>query len=305
MTARWTDGGFLRSVLEWADNELRRIGYARTGDPQQFHVRPWSTVLRLPTSAGNVYLKAVPPYLVHEIALTAWLARQLPGHVLPVLASDVRRGLMLLPDGGRRLRETGTDPRGWQRMVAQYAEVQLAVAPDVAQLLRLGVPDRRLALLPAALAAVLPGEVALIERYTALCAELADAGIPETIQMDDLHDGNVFVDGERLMVFDWGDASISHPFVCLGMILSTFAAREGLALDHGPVERLRDAYLEPFSRFGAPEALRRAAQLAQRVAPTVRILAWKLAMVETAPDENGAWGESLDELIEQQRTALA
>lgn len=303
--SRWTDDLWRAPALDWAERELRRLGYDVAGAAEQFHIRPWSTIFRLPTSRGNVYLKAVPADLAHEVALTRWLADHFPERVLPVLAADVRHGLMLLPEGGARLREVGTDLRGWERLVRGYAELQLLVAPHVTDLLLIGVPDRRLALLPRAFAEILPGSGSAGARYAALCAELASIGIPETIQMDDLHDGNVFVDGERLRVFDWGDASISHPFVCLGMILQTFAQRGRLAREDAAVGRVRDAYLEAFSAFSAFERLRRAARLAELVAPTVRILAWQMALGKVpAQDRAGESGETLEELIEQQRSAL-
>jgi len=179
------------------------------------------------------------------------------------------------------------------------------VAPYAPELLALGVPDRRLVRLPDALAGVLPAPELAITRYAALCSELAAVGLPETIQMDDLHDGNVFVDGDRLQVFDWGDASIAHPFVSLGMILTTVAQAWKLPRHDAAVGRVRDAYLEPFRGFAAPATLRSAAALAERVAPTVRILAWQLAHEGAPPeDQTGELGETLDELIDEQRSAL-
>ena len=51
------------------------------------------------------------------------------------------------------------------------------------------------------------------------CAELGAAGIPETIQHDDLHDAQVFVRDDRYLLLDWGDACISHPFFSLAVTL--------------------------------------------------------------------------------------
>lgn len=301
---RWTDSDWRASALAWARQELLRLRYS-ADEPDQFHVRPWSTVFRIPTSDGNVYLKAVPTRLAHEVRLTQWLADRFPDRVLSVLAADAERGLMLLPEGGRRLRDVGTDLRGWERLVGEYAQLQLLVAPHAPELLALGVPDRRLASLPNALAAMLPAPERAITRYATLCSELAAVGLPETIQMDDLHDGNVFMDGDRLRVFDWGDASVAHPFVSLGMILATVAQGWQLPRDDAAVERVRDAYLEPYRDFASPATLRSAAALAERVAPTVRILAWQLAHEGAPPeDQAGQWGETLEELIDQQRSAL-
>lgn len=300
---RWTDPAWRASALAWAAGELDRLGSRAAGEPDQFHVRPWSTVIRIPTSGGCVYLKAVPPHLAHEVRLTRWLAERFPDRVLPVLAADPERGLMLLPEGGTRLRETRLDRRGWERLLREYAELQRRAAPHVSELLGLGVPDRRLASLPDALARVLPDR-AMVARHAALCADLAAFGLPETIQIDDLHDGNVFVDGDRLRVFDWGDASVAHPFVSLGMILGTLARHLGSARDDARVERVRDAYLERFSDLASLDALREAAALAERVAPTVRIGAWQLGFQGAGPEDRTA-GETLDELIEQQRAALS
>lgn len=303
---RWTDTAWRASALAWADRELDGLGRRVSGAPAQFHVRPWSTLFRIPTDHGDVYLKAVPPELAHEISLTRWLGARHPDRVLPVLVADRERGLMLLPDGGTRLREAGVDARGWERLLREYAELQLLVAPHAAELLALGVPDRRLASLPSVLAIVMLEPASMIERYAALCSELARFGVPETLQMDDLHDGNVFVDGQRFRVFDWGDASIAHPFVSLGMLLGTYARRMGLARDDAAVRRLRDAYLGPFGHIASLDELRTAATLAERVAPTVRILAWQVAHQGATPEErSGEWGETLGELIGQQRAALA
>ena len=40
----------------------------------------------------------------------------------------------------------------------------------------------------------------------------ADFGIRETVQHDDLHDGQVFLGAGMHQVLDWGDACVSHPF---------------------------------------------------------------------------------------------
>ena len=44
-------------------------------------------------------------------------------------------------------------------------------------------------------------------------------GIPETIQHDDLHDGQIFVRDDRYLLLDWGDACVSHPFFTLAVTL--------------------------------------------------------------------------------------
>src|SRR6185503_12691682 len=72
---------------------------------------------------------------------------------------------------------------------------------------------------------------------------LAALGIEDTVQHDDLHHGNVLVHDGRAVVFDWGDACVSHPFLTLAVTLRFVAAATKHALDDGPILALRDAYL--------------------------------------------------------------
>src|SRR2546427_5818527 len=166
----WTDDAWRVGALAWMRHELDRLGYDIVGAPDQFHIRPWSTIFRVPTRAGTVYFKAVPHQLAHEVRLTEWLASHFPDRVVPVLAADDRRDYMLFPEGGVRLRDVGTDPNIWRRLVVEYAQLQLLLEPQVSDLLALGVPDRRLVRLPNALGAVLPArEQGLVTQHSALC----------------------------------------------------------------------------------------------------------------------------------------
>ena len=100
-----------------------------------------------------------------------------------------------------------------------------------------------------------------------MCRELAAYGIPETIQHDDLHDGQVFVSDGRYRIFDWGDSCVSHPFHSLTVILRMIAWQRDLEPGGRELQRLRDAYLEPFGQLQA------AAELAYRTGTIARNLA--------------------------------
>ncbi len=81
-----------------------------------------------------------------------------------------------------------------------------------------------------------------------LCDEVAAYGITETLQHDDLHDAQVFVRDGRLLLMDWGDACISHPFFSLSVTLEGVLSW-GLddAEDSVDTTPFRDAYLAPFA----------------------------------------------------------
>jgi Phosphotransferase enzyme family len=253
------------------------------GELDQFHVRWWSTVIRVPTRSENLYFKAVAEGFMFEPPLTARLLELMPDRVTALVDLDVERGWMLMRDAGRRLREVvlvAADLRHWERALPRYAELQLAASPIHEELLSLGVPDARLSKLPGQLRAVLAQPVrgltpeeherglAALPEFEELCRELAAYGIPDTIQHDDLHDGQVFLRDGRYLFFDWGDSCISHPFHSLTVALRATAARLDLKPGGRELQRLRDAYLEPFGD------LREAANLAYRTGTVARALAW-------------------------------
>jgi len=206
------------------------------------------------------------PAQAFEPAVVETLAARRPDLVPVVLASDVARGWMLQADGGRRLREVleeQPDFGRWEALLPLYAELQIAAAPDRDRLLAAGTPDRRLAVLPDQFEQLLADKEAvealtdeelsrlrrLAPRIEAECRELESYGLPETIQHDDLHDGQIFVSEGRYVFFDWGDACVSHPFYTLVVTLAVLAQR--LGVEHGApeLERFRDAYLEPWTTF--------------------------------------------------------
>ena len=100
---RWTSPEWLSEATAWI---RERADVA--GDIEQPHVRWWSTVLRVPTTDGDLYFKAVSAIHVFEAALTGLLAELQPGRVPEVVAMDAERGWMLMRDGGARLRELVT-----------------------------------------------------------------------------------------------------------------------------------------------------------------------------------------------------
>jgi hypothetical protein len=213
-----------------------------------------------------VYFKANAPELHHEAAVATLLARERPDCVPPPLAVDLDRGWLLMADAGTRLREVierERDLRPWLDVLPLYAGVQVDLTAHADELVALGTPDLRLATLPAKyerlldeLAGLPPEESrrlrSLVPHVVQLCDELGAFGVPETIQHDDFHDGQVYVRDGRYLLLDWGDACVSHPFFTLSVTLEGGIAW-GLDDVVGSVDvaPFRDAYLEPFARDGA------------------------------------------------------
>jgi hypothetical protein len=230
---------------------------APAGPIELAYERPWSTLMRVPLATGLAWFKACGAVQAFEPRLTAELFARWPDRVPEVLAYDEDRGWLLLADAGTRIGDLGNPPKCWLVVLPLYAELQRGEAAHASEHLRRGVPDLGAATLPAAYddlkAADLPLTsddrdklTAVGPRFEQLCRELGSHHVPETIQHDDLHMNNVYVHGEVLRVLDWGDSSISHPFVSLVATFRFLQERNGLAADDPWIARIRDAYLEPW-----------------------------------------------------------
>jgi len=285
----WTDARWLAGVKDWLAQQLEELGLRPTGPVEQPHVRPWATVLQIPTTAGDVWFKANFPLLAYEAAVVSLLAARRPDFVPGLLATEVERGWMLMADGGERLREVVERERDlgrWLDVLPRYGRLQIDIAEDRDRLLDLGLPDRRLETLAGQYEDLI-GRVgtltddesrrlrALVPTIAELCERLASTGVPETIQHDDLHDGQVFVREGRYLFFDWGDACVSHPFFSMSVTLEGQLAW-GLDDVEGSEDTApyRDAYLEPFRGFAAWSELQGGHEIALRLGWICRALNW-------------------------------
>ena len=304
--ARWLDPTWQATALAWVEEELGRLGRTVSGAVEQPHLRPWSTALSVPTNAGTVWFKAGGPGNRYEAQLLDALVRWRTPRVLAPLAVDVERGWLLLPDGGTRLRETldgGPGVDDWLRILPEYASLQRELAPRANELVALGVPDLRPQNVPSELAAMLEDPtIALpsadrerlrdvIPEVTAWSTELASFGVAPSLQHDDLHDGNIFVGPAGDRIFDWGDASIAHPF---GTLLVTFRSIASRGLGDADAQaaalaNLEDAYLEPWTAEHSRADLAAAVPLARRLAIIGRALSWHRALTGIPQRDHGEW----------------
>lgn len=305
-------------VLEWITAALAGRGLASSGPLETVQQRIWSRVARIPTAAGPVYFKAAAPAVAYEAGLTRRLAELRPECAPEVLAADPARGWLLMGDGGMRLRETlkaeGLGLGRWLELLPRYAELQIELAGRLPELWALGVPDRSPETLPEQLEGLLAGgaaqglpaaELARLRafgpRLAELCGELMGCGVPVSLHHGDFHDGNIFVRGEHYVFFDWGDSSLAQPFFSLRTafisVENTFDLPEGAP----EFDRLRDAYLEPWTRFETPERMRAAFALALRLSALGSALSWNLALsaAPAAAPERAEYGGAIPSLLQE------
>jgi hypothetical protein len=227
-----------------------------------------------------MWFKACAQVQAFEPRLTAELYARWPDRVTEVLAFDEARRWLLLGDAGIAARELGNPPEAWLEALPSYAELQKGEVAHALDHIGHGVPDLRIAALPAGYERLLATELPIARddinrlrdyapRFTKLCAELAELGIQDSVQHDDLHMGNLYSDGGKLRIVDWGDSSIAHPFFSLVVTFRFLEEFNHLAPDDPWFRRLRGTYLEPWGS-GFEETF----EIAIRVGRFAHAIAW-------------------------------
>jgi len=320
-TPPWWGEGRATWVFEataWADAAARAAGWGPVASLDLFRDEGWSWVARAETQSGRLYFKALADYARHEPSLVAELARRFPDCVPAPIAIDPERGFMLVADHGSTMREALREASDADRLSAsvewlpRYAEMQIETSREPARWLALRVPDRRLSRMAALVEALLKDDAAillgaeaglgedereamrsLLPELSARAGELAAAAPNDAIEHGDLHDANVLVGCHERpgpWIFDWADAALSHPFFT--MVVTARAAIEDVASGPGRrrLERLRDAYLEPWTALAPASELREAFALAWWLGYPARALCWAEALRTATPAAHTGWG---------------
>ena len=278
----WTQNGWFEEASAWMYIRLHEQGIGVTGPIEQ--TRSWfiSSLLRLPTTIGEVYFKAVPATDVHEPLLTQMLASQYPTLTPPVLAvHEERRWMLTKAVVGKKIR-SGANPHEylarWETLLSTYAQMQQGYTKHSEQVLALGCHDWRLEKLVedidpffAELPSILQGahnsltreeqEVlqSVVPRLKTLCFELLQLGIPVSLHHGDFHRGNILVNERECILLDWsGFVGVTHPFLSLWLPLGDWDADIG--------QQLVESYLKVWSDIAPLEELRSSVKKAHPLA---------------------------------------
>ena len=288
----WYNPGWFRVAGGWIVGALEAAGLELASPIAQ--LRSWQrcSLFRASTSAGDAYFKAVPPQWGHEPALTAYLAGRFPALSPTVLASGVDQGYLLLADfGGRPLADVD-DPEAWTVAYAALGRMQRELADDVDVLSGLGVPIQGPAEILPRIGLMLrderrlragmehglePGQVALLHAaepdIIAACERLATGPIPLSLDHGDFWPGNIRWTDAGPLIFDWSDATITHPFFSLVMAADEI---DGALPAHPDLrQRVIDAYLDVWTGFAPLDELRAIFADAMLVAPLHQVLMYR------------------------------
>ena len=310
--ARWREPEWLAASDSWIASHVDVVGTI-----EERRAEGWSVVRKVPTPAGTVWFKACAPEHAYEVPLVERLADR--DCVPRVIASDRERGWLLVEDAGVALRHylDGVDYlTRWRRAVARYARLQIEATDLVHAMLADGVVDRRPRTLAGAFAAVLEDRALLqpdtenaltdheLERghaalpgIEALADEIVALGVPDTIEHNDLHDGNILVDGDDLRIIDWGDAGVSHPFCSLALTVHVLTHVLKAEAEDPRVAGVLDAYLEPWEERHGRDAVRTSLDRALVLGDVAGALKWHYVISSLAPDERQDFREDMPRIV--------
>ncbi|HEU5485137.1 MAG TPA: aminoglycoside phosphotransferase family protein, partial [Microlunatus sp.] len=185
-------------------------------------MRTWnlSALWRLPTTAGPIWLKVVPDFFGHEGAVIDWIGEP----TAPRLYA-FEHGRALIGDVPGSPNHDVHDRDRLRPMVDLLIHLQRRAVDRLEQLIRIGVPDRRLGHMVPEIAAVVDHHgaaltvaerrtlEALVAALPARLASIADCGVPDTLVHGDFHAGNVAGRPGGYVILDWGDSFIGHPLI--------------------------------------------------------------------------------------------
>lgn len=217
----------------WAHRALLANGYVPIETPQIIQDTPWSSVSKILTTNGFVYLKLMPLTLSLEPQVTQLLATKFDAPVPNIIAQNQELHCFLMSDCGQPLRSLlkhNFQVDLLKQALGIYTRIQFATANQVYIFLKLGVPDWRLAKLPDLYVQLIlqqdflqqdgmtADDIIRIQgsqhKVSELCEKLAIYNIPETLDHTDFHDNNIVLDSntKKLSIIDWGETVITHPF---------------------------------------------------------------------------------------------
>jgi hypothetical protein len=128
----------------WMVQQLARLESKPTGTVEQVCSWQCSCVMRLRTTHGASYFKAVPAVLGSELDISVLLDHEYPGMVAEVMAVDTGRWWLLMRDMRTKTLDSAPDLEQWKAAVHAYAQLQVDWVDAARRFSIAGCPNRGL-----------------------------------------------------------------------------------------------------------------------------------------------------------------
>jgi len=242
-TAPWERTGWFAEARDWMKDQLSKTGYAVQGPVEQIKgAWDWSSILTTNTDQGRVYLKADYAKPPKETQVVLKLAEKWPENVPKIIAADIERNWMLMRSfTGQYLEPLGLN--AYAGALRQYVAIQRSSADEIKDWQAIGcfdmTPMNLLAMAERLVEdSILRQPIWGLSRedlqefrdrlpgIRELLNELAASKLPVVIANEDFRAGNVVLDKDRYILFDWSGTVISHPFFSLNYFLNRVIREE-------------------------------------------------------------------------------
>ncbi|WP_131782390.1 hypothetical protein [Legionella gresilensis] len=236
-------------IINWATDYLTSNGYFLVAQPEIIQETPWSNVIRLPTSHGDVYLKQPAPLLANEANIIKCLAHRCKASVPTIIANHSDLHCFLMQDAGLTLRTYISEEGKTEllcKAIKHFTNFQRSTEDKIEALLNLTIPDWRLNQIPSLYAKIINDkeflkadgmedkELDKLNYLSPLVAEqvheLSQYGICETVVQPDFNTNNILINPktQQFTMIDLGELAISHPFFSLHHFLHQTTIHHGV-----------------------------------------------------------------------------
>ena len=287
-------------IILWAKNILS-LNRLNTETVVQ---TPWSSVLKISTPQGKLYLKQTPPDLFIEVDIIQKCRDLCKITDIPeVIAENKNLHCFLMKECGDTTLRTLFDGHLKIDLLIQglqvYKAMQRATAPHVNAFIQAGVPDWRLGQFPTLYQDLVSNEAflkanglekrqintlqnALVSLDT-LCQELSSYGIPDCLNHSDFHDNNMLFSSttKKISIIDLGETAINHPFFSLAAFLKIPGNRYKVPIDSTDYQILHDTCFQGW--LSSNEDLQKALELTEKLLPIYLIFAHMRLVNATCP----------------------
>jgi hypothetical protein len=298
--------------IEWAKGVLAD-DYQVSGI-ELFVKSPYSTIFKIDTDKGLLFLKTNNNTFNYEHKLIRHLQHQFPGHSLQVLFSNDALNAFITPHAGVQFDtyfKASADYAAIDSALMNYAHIQQNT--DTVFLQKIAVRDLSLKKIEEIFYSALntnmpyiPAEkkslvLALRDKTRAAIQEVIEIGIHDGLEHGDFHFGNMLFDNGNVIYIDWAEATLSNPLFSLCTFNHSLVRRLGMASGSDFATKLSRKYLDNFAGFYSLSRARidKAFTLTERIYPMYYMITMSDILVfdDTQTKWHDRMNNSLDEMI--------
>lgn len=307
-------------IFYWCEETLHKMGYILLDKIIPVRAMPWSQVYKVKTDRCDLYLKHQTKPFAAELNVLKFLGGCYSNFVPKLVASHHEKLYILLIDSGEPLRnelKLSYNANLPARILKQYAKIQIDLCRNVQELIDLDIPDWRLMQMPSIYEEMLTWKKLLINdgltkaeynllaelktSFNSVCQNLSEFNIPESIEHCDFHDNNLLIKNDHIVISDWGDTVITHPFFSIITFLLSACRNHNISENNDVYKRLKSTYLDEWQEFESKERLLQAFDLVKLINPIKYVVSfYRISLcpgMENFGEYRGVISESLVNFI--------